>query len=394
MTVEVEATHSRVADPVERPLKPGKACVVVDARYANFYPNALAEFTLELTRPLLSRLCERFGADAVRVLFCGDLEAQSPKVRQLWADLVALGVCLVASPRPLSPGAMVFEAAYVLRHSVRLWVSYHFHLPFFYRGRSVAIVHDMMPIALEGYLLGRARRIKAALFRIYVKRAVSSPKTVVFSPSTFTHQEIQRITGRRPCRWHRLEPGVSSEFPPEPPRWTPPEDRITVFFIGERRPNKNVDRLIRVCRLINEVVPCELVIAGKPDDFHFSLLHELSLNIRFVGRVSDESKFALMATASYVALISSYEGYGIPVSEANALGVPVLSTKNTVMAEQCGPGDCLLNLDDSDGELADAVVRHWRGLLQTAGVKVPRLRSWRTVSAEWMALLEAENCFL
>jgi glycosyltransferase involved in cell wall biosynthesis len=301
---------------------------VIDARFISSYPNGLAEFSLELTPAIIKQLS--FGDPELRslvVLSTASANNQPIKIQSFWNDLRSKGVRVVNAPKPLSASAVFWEFWFCSSNQVQTWVSFHYNVPLTYRGRSVSIIHDMMPLALTGYLKGRYAAIKRIIFKMYIAAVIFRPRNLTFSPSNFTRCEIERFFDRPPSRWCLLEPGVSDSLHHACAIWCPPPGKIVLFFIGERRPHKNLHRLIRLSKAINELICCELIIAGKPDNYFFNLDEHLSDNIRYVGPVDDHSKFSLMCEVSYVALISSYEGYGMPVSEANALGVPVLTSK-------------------------------------------------------------------
>jgi glycosyltransferase involved in cell wall biosynthesis len=149
-------------------------------------------------------------------------------------------------------------------------------------------------------------------------------------------------------------------------------------------------RLIRIGRLLGERVPCEVVIAGKDRDYHFSLREELGGAIRYAGEINDSTKLELMRSASYVALLSDYEGYGMPVAEANALGVPVLTASGTVMAEMCSDLDCIVDMTWTDGQIAARILEHW---LAGPHLKQPKARLWHDAATEFINHLDNEHYF-
>jgi len=363
---------------------------IVDARFADAYPNGLAEFTLALTPPLLRHLEQHGALDRVVLLRTLPNACGHPRVRSFWSEMTAMGVRIVDAPAPLTIRSTLWESWFCFLRDIGTWVTYHYNVPFVFRGDSAAVVHDMMPLALPGYLKGRSAPLKAIVFSFLVRRLLGADRNITFTPSRFTLQEMPRRLGRGPRRWALLNPGISQEFsvPPQP-GWRSPS-KLILFFIGERRPHKNVLRLIRIGRLLAERVPCEVVIAGKDHDYYFALREELGGPIRYVGEVNDSTKRDLMLNASYVVLLSDYEGYGMPVSEANALGVPVLTSLGTVMAEMCSDSDCIVDISWPDEKIAANVFEHWR-----AGphLKQPQARLWPDVAAEFINRLSDDHYF-
>lgn len=363
---------------------------IVDARFADAYPNGLAEFTLALTPPLLRHL-EKLGAlDQVVLLRTPHNTCGHPRVRSFWSEMTAMGVCIVDAPAPLTLRSSLWESWFCFLWDVGTWVTYHYNVPFVFRGDSAAVVHDMMPLALPGYLKGRSAPLKAIVFKFLVRRLLGADRNITFTPSRFTLQEMPRRLGRVPRRWALLNPGLSNEFSSPPQRgWRSPS-KLILFFIGERRPHKNVLRLIRIGRLLAERVPCEVVIAGKDHDYHFVLREEIGGPIRYVGEVDDSTKRELMLNSSYVVLLSDYEGYGMPIAEANALGVPILTTLGTVMAEMCSDSDCIVDISWPDKKIAADVFEHWRAGPRP---KQPKARLWPDVAAEFIKGLSDERYF-
>ena len=78
--------------------------------------------------------------------------------------------------------------------------------------------------------------------------------------------------------------------------------------------------------------------------------------MRALGYVDDRDLPGLYAGALALAMPSLYEGFGLPVLEAMASGVPVVAADRTALPETCG--DAALLVDPDDGEaLAGALVR-------------------------------------
>jgi len=58
--------------------------------------------------------------------------------------------------------------------------------------------------------------------------------------------------------------------------------------------------------------------------------------ITLLGRVSEEEKWKLLAGASCLAFPTFYEGFGLPVLEAMAMGVPVVCSDTSSLPEVAG----------------------------------------------------------
>src|SRR5204862_7065165 len=98
-----------------------------------------------------------------------------------------------------------------------------------------------------------------------------------------------------------------------------------VLAVGTREPRKNLPRLVQAARLAG----VELRIAGAPGWGYT----DPDGDVRVLGFVDDEELARLYRGALCVAYPSLYEGFGIPVLEALAWGVPVVTSAGTAVEE-------------------------------------------------------------
>jgi glycosyltransferase involved in cell wall biosynthesis len=123
-----------------------------------------------------------------------------------------------------------------------------------------------------------------------------------------------------------------------------------LLSVGTVEPRKNHQLLLRV---YDELVrqqpefPFDLVIAGgwgwrsRPLQRLYRSLQSRA-RIHFTGYVSDAEKRALYASAKLFLYPSFYEGFGLPVLEAMAVGVPVLASHTSSLPEVVGEAGVLL----------------------------------------------------
>ena len=117
-----------------------------------------------------------------------------------------------------------------------------------------------------------------------------------------------------------------------------------VLFVGNFNPRKNLERLMQALDRLKEAEQIEqdLVIAGE-QGWKFDKGKALSgikhkRNIHFCGFVADEDMSALYAAADLFVFPTLYEGFGIPVLEAQSCGVPVLTSSCSSLPEVAGAG--------------------------------------------------------
>jgi alpha-1,3-rhamnosyl/mannosyltransferase len=134
-----------------------------------------------------------------------------------------------------------------------------------------------------------------------------------------------------------------------------------VLFVGTIEPRKNLETLLdayeQLCPDIREEF--DLVVAGLIGWSAESTLARLTSGIpglRFLGYVPEVDLPALTAGATVVAYPSLYEGFGFPVAQAMACGVPVVTSSVSCLPEVTG-GAALLVDPHSTVELRSALGR-------------------------------------
>ena len=136
--------------------------------------------------------------------------------------------------------------------------------------------------------------------------------------------------------------------------------RPYIFYVGGWEKRKNIPFLVGAFARAN-LDGVELVLAGG-QDLQRTALVELadSLNVsdrlRLLGWVDDADLPALYAEALCFVYSSEYEGFGLQLCEAMAVGCPVLAARATCLPEVLGDGGETFGLDNSS-ELSELLVR-------------------------------------
>lgn len=166
-----------------------------------------------------------------------------------------------------------------------------------------------------------------------------------------------------------------------------------IFYLGTIEPRKNLNTLIRAyARLLPGNV--KLVCAGgrgwMAEDV-FQTVQELRLqrNVLFPGYVSREELPLWYNAAEVFVYPSSYEGFGLPVLEAMACGVPSITTHSSSLPEVAGDAAYLLPPEDPTA-LADALSRLLespaeRTRLQARGPQQAEKFRWENSAREMLA---------
>jgi glycosyltransferase involved in cell wall biosynthesis len=109
--------------------------------------------------------------------------------------------------------------------------------------------------------------------------------------------------------------------------------------------NKN---LLRVAEAL-QGIPCRLRIIGKLTEEQTRALQECRIDYSAVANISDEDVVQEFRQSDMVVFVSTYEGFGMPIIEANATGRPVVTSNLLSMPEIAGEAACLVDPFDVAG---------------------------------------------
>lgn len=127
-----------------------------------------------------------------------------------------------------------------------------------------------------------------------------------------------------------------------------------VLYLGVLKPSKNLPRLIMAwSKIVNEFPQYKLVIAGKKGWFYqeiFESVMELGLSkdIIFTDYIKEEDKAPLMKGAKLFVLPSVWEGFGLDVLNAMAVGTPVVLSNVGSLPEVAGDAGTYFEPCDED----------------------------------------------
>ena len=171
------------------------------------------------------------------------------------------------------------------------------------------------------------------------------------------------------------------------------------LFIGERRPHKNLVRLIEAFSIFQQKTPnkIKLVIGGKKYasyDEPERKAQELNLTkeVIFLGYIPEVDLQLLYKNARCFIFISIYEGFGIHILEAMACGTPIITSNISSMPEVAGEAALTVNPYNVD-EIAEAMnqitynVKISQRLVNT-GLKRVKNFSWNNAAEKTLRLYE------
>lgn len=257
------------------------------------------------------------------------------------------------------------------------------------RRKVIVTVYDLLsrshPQYFEPSIVKRDRRMVR-----WAERA-----DAVLVPSRFTLEELSR-SGIVPAeRIHVVPPPIADTFSAE----EGPLDGETVhrlglerpyiLFVGTLEPRKNVAGLVKAFERLcaDGMTGVDLVIAGKlgwmstdvPRAIHAS---PRAGRIHWLRYVPESDLAPLYRRAVCFVYPSFVEGYGLPVAESMACGVPVITSNSSGMKEAAGAGALLVD-PSSTADIASAMAAMiGDGALREryAGAAVHRAKSIRDAS--------------
>ena len=215
--------------------------------------------------------------------------------------------------------------------------------------RTVTTFHDLFVITSE-YSTPEFRARFAEQAREAARRS-----DLIIAVSRFTGDQVQELLGVEPSRIRVIPHGVHVPVSPQSVA-----RQNLVLFVGAIQRRKNIRRLVRAF----ERMPASwrLSLAGAANGF--GAAEELQAvessprksDIDVLGHVTQAELEALYRRARIFAFPSLDEGFGMPVLDAMANSVPVITSRRSALPEVAGDAALLVNPEDPE-EIAAALVR-------------------------------------
>jgi glycosyltransferase involved in cell wall biosynthesis len=175
-----------------------------------------------------------------------------------------------------------------------------------------------------------------------------------------------------------------------------------ILFIGTLEPRKNLVTLMRAYRKFLDAdgafASYQLVLAGAKGFKHEEVFEEirtqrLQKQVKYIGYVTQNQKLELLKKAACFVFPSSYEGFGLPVLEAMALGTPVITSSISSLPEVTGKAAILVN-PEKELDIATALKkvignRTLQDTMRTKGIIQAHQFTWQRCAAETLKVYES-----
>lgn len=242
-------------------------------------------------------------------------------------------------------------------------------------GVRATTVHDLVPLHHPEWVTEKTRAMHGAKY-------ANSARTcdVVFVNSEYTGRDVVERLGVSPSRVKVAHPGVKDAFRADGERAE--LDRPYVLTVATLEPRKNLAALVEAHRLLGS--GHLLAVAGGTGWGDQPELRRPDV-VR-LGYVSDDELARLYRGAAVAVYPSRFEGFGMPITEAMACGVPVVASSHPSMDEAAG--DAAVRADPDDpaaiaAAIGEALER--RDELVARGLEHARRFTWRTAGQVLLA---------
>jgi glycosyltransferase involved in cell wall biosynthesis len=274
------------------------------------------------------------------------------------------------------------------------YVSPLFQLPWRCPCPAVPVAHDFAFLRFPGEFTVR-RRLQARAQAWHAVRLA----TRIVAVSEATAADLQHFHGVDPARVQVCLEAAAPVYRPQPEaRVAALRQRLGlpprfVLYLGRLQPRKNLVRLIDAFGRVvarRPDLPHHLILGGGRGWLYETIYQAAQDSpardrIRFLDFVPEEDLPALYAAAEAMALVSLWEGFGLPVLEAMACGTPVLTSSVSSLPEIAGdaaqlvdPADTVAIASGLEALMGDA---ERRARLREAGLARAAAFSWTRSAA-------------
>lgn len=232
-----------------------------------------------------------------------------------------------------------------------LYFSPGFNPPLIDFAPTVFTVHDLIHLKVSS-----ENNTSKNLYYKYVVLPALKRTATVLTVSEYSKSELVEWSGISPGKVVVVGNGVGPEYSPYGDKHSPGYPYL--FYIGNRKPHKNIPRLLKAFASSGVSRDMRLLMSGHPDEETSRLINSLGLNgaVEFAGVIPDARLPEYYRGAAALVFPSLYEGFGLPPLEAMASGLPVVTSNGTSLPEVVGDAAVLVDPEDVES-IADGIRR-------------------------------------
>ena len=208
--------------------------------------------------------------------------------------------------------------------------------------RTILTIHDCRGMLWQS-------GIRRLFFQLVWLKLPVARSAVVTAISEQTRQEVLLYTSCPKDKVRVIPDPVGSEFRPTPKAFRTDQPRI--LQVGTAI-NKNIERLVEALSGLH----CKLDVVGPLSAVARRQLEQAGIEYECAEDPSDSDVAAKYRDADLLVFCSTYEGFGMPIIEAQAVGRPVVTSNMEPMAEVAGGAACLVDPYDV-GSMRKGILR-------------------------------------
>jgi len=195
-------------------------------------------------------------------------------------------------------------------------------------GNSVVTFHDLIPILAVREMRFRFSSMMPHYTRVTWRMAARAKR--IIANSTQTRDELVQRLDVNPEKIRVIPLGVDERFKPAARKTS---KRRTIGFFGNYSYRKRVDVAVSAFKVVSQNMDADLVLAGGEIQTiyqkHFDMQKLISgvKNVELLGQVAEGKLPDLYNSFDVMLFPSMYEGFGLPILEAQRCGVTVLTLR-------------------------------------------------------------------
>lgn len=254
-------------------------------------------------------------------------------------------------------------------------------------GKSVVMIHDLSFLHVPQYVA----KLNEIFLRYFVSISAKRADHLIAN-SEYTKQDIVNTYKIPEDRVTVAYPGVDRKKfkPASKPQIAEVREaygleKPFILYLGTLEPRKNIVSILTAYASLENRKDFNLVLAGKKGWMYgelFKQVGELGIeeDVVFTDFVPDKHKPALLSAAEVFVYPSFFEGFGMPVVEAQACGTPVITSNVTSLPEAGGKAVVYVDperIDDLEGAMENLLSSpKLRESLREKGLKNARKFRW------------------
>ncbi|MFD2515656.1 glycosyltransferase family 4 protein [Pontibacter locisalis] len=215
---------------------------------------------------------------------------------------------------------------------------------FLNKKRTILTIHDIESLKSRS----RFKNVLLRLFWLHFPVGRLQYITVVSEHSKKQLLSVTKVSADKVVVIPNCVPFSDKDFLPKE---TINKECPVLLQIGTKS-NKNLENLVKAIKGLS----CRLIILGGLSDAQVSLMKSSGIVFKNYVSIPYEEVVELYYKADIVTFISFFEGFGLPILEANALGRPVITSNVASMPEVAGDGAILVD-PHSPKNIKDAILK-------------------------------------